>query len=521
MTLAADLKKLSRGGVYAQGGRVERRWGQLLREAPRLQEAISAARERGVLVPLAELAAVSSGVVTRANAFFVVRELPFDQVPERFGVTTRDYERVAVVEDGLKTLHKIERTALRPILKGPEALVGPSTVASSDQRLFDVQDRSKEELRKLHCNGILAYLRRGETVNYTVSSDRLKGGVPAQRSNIRNRKPYWYSVHAPASAAARLAVPEHFDERFVAALLPAGHDAVVIDTLYSVVPADKRDAPILLAALNSILTWYQLELRGRTQHGEGVLKVKIADWEGVLVINPAAPSDVQTEVLLDAFAPLAGSKVAPVDEELHRPERVAFDLAYLNCCGFDDPESVQLDLERGLRAGIAERHERAGSVAAAKAGRTAAKRTAANVDAFASRIAASFETYPDPRSFVNAETPMESVLVLAPFEGELTVGEDLFTLGDVFAGRERVASTRDAYAAQFVRGVLLHDPETPAVEVPVSSEDVRRVVEAWDAARAEWRKTFDSESMKQLEAIADVRLREEVKERALALLHAR
>ena len=45
-------------------------------------------------------------------------------------------------------------------------------------RLFYV-GLDKETLTRKHCNYALAYLRR-ETVNYKISDDDLKGGIPAK-----------------------------------------------------------------------------------------------------------------------------------------------------------------------------------------------------------------------------------------------------------------------------------------------------------------------------------------------------
>ena len=64
------------------------------------------------------------------------------------------------------------------------------------------------------------------------------------------------------------------------------NEAVVIDTCYWAELTERTDSQLVLASLNSLLTWYQLELRGRTQHGEGVLKVKIPDWHGILLLDP-------------------------------------------------------------------------------------------------------------------------------------------------------------------------------------------------------------------------------------------
>jgi hypothetical protein len=463
-----QLRWVAKTATYPTMGRVERRWGQVLREPADLREFLTEARAEGTLVPLADVAKVQGGVVTRANAYFLVRELAFEEIPTRFGITRGDLARVAVVMDGLETLHRIERPYIRPIVKGPEALLGPTEIAVSDKRLFDVQSLSKEQLRKKRANGALAYLRRGETVPYNVSEDRLKGGIPAQRSNIRVRRPYWYSLYAPSSSVARIAIPEHFDSRYLATLLPKGEPAVVMDKLFTAIPNDPQAAESLLWSLNSLLTWYQLELRGRTQLGQGVLEVKKADWAGVLVHNPATIAKQDALELADLFKPIRNQRTSPADEDIIRLERVRFDIAYLRVLGGSFPETLRARVEEEFRAARSERRERARSVIGQRT--TPARRLTANVDAYAAKIAAGLDPFPDPRNYAPAmregELQGSLIAISGPIDGPITLGEDLFTQGQVLVGDRVVASAGDLQVAQYVRGALLHDPDLPAVQVP-------------------------------------------------------
>lgn len=521
MSLSATLKRLGDARAFPDRGRPQRRWGQLLKERPDVRARLDQLAAATGVLPLRDVGTVAGGVVTRANAYFVVREIPFEEIPQRFAITKRDFERVAVIEDGLKTLHRVERSCLRATIKGPESLVGPTMAATTDQRLFDCQNRSKEDLRELRANGALAYLKRGETVPYNVSDDTLKGGIPAQRSNIRNRKPYWYSLHSPSSKIARIVVPEHFDERFPATLLDVGEDAVVLDKLFTVTPSNREVALLTLAALYSTLSWYQFEMRGRTQLGEGVLELKRADWDGLLIANPERLDDDQRKAILDAFEPLRTRKTVNVDEMLAEPDHIDLDIAYLTALGIADPDDFRVELERELRSSMAERKERAASVAAAKASKATVKRVSTNVDAYASRIAANVEPFPDPRNFVPQGSRAELILVSGPVEGELSIGEDLLTQGDVFAGDHRVASAGDLVAAQFVRQVLLHDPDLTAVRVPSSDGALSMTMDAWEAAATKWRTEFDTIFKRTADAINDDRMKADVRHRALGLLHAR
>jgi len=519
MSLSTTLRNLSSPADYPPGARVAQRWGQLLREPADMAGLLGERQQAGSLVALAEIAGVAGGAVSRANAYFLVRELPSADIPHRFGLTARDMKRIAVVEDGLQTLHRIERSCMSAVVKGPESLVSPSKVAETGLRLFHVGRRSKDSLREERANGALAYLKRGETVPYKVSEDSLKGGIPAQRSQVKNRRPYWYSITTPPTDRPRIVVPEHFDRRFAASLLTAERDDVVLDKLFAVTPERESDAELLLAGLHSLSTLYQIEFRGRTNLGEGVLEMKRADWDGLLVIAPASLDEDARERILKAFEPLRERTIGTIAAELADPDRVLFDTVMLDALGVNDPEGVRITMERELRAAISERRERAASVRDAKVSRATVKRVSTNVDAYASRIAAGLEPYPDPRSFVSGGEE-QLILISGPIEGELTIGEDLLTQGDVFAGGQRVAAAGDLQRAQFVRGVLLHDPELTTVAVPASDAALDDALTAWRDAAKEWRIGFDAQLNRTAGALGDQRTRDQVRDRALVLLHA-
>jgi hypothetical protein len=474
--------------------------------------------ESGKLVSFDSLGQIRGGIVTRANAYFLVREVPFGEIPARMRVTRGDLKRIAVVADGLEHLTKIEREFLKPVIKGPESLESAHGLRRSDLRLFDVK-RGKEALGKQHANGALAYLRRGETVTFKTSDDDLKGGVPAERSQVKNRKPFWYSLQGEQAARARIVFPEHIDQRYVFTLVSKDDESVVIDKLYLFEPNEEEDTQLIHASLNSIYSWYQVELRGRSQLGEGVLELKIPDFSGLRVLNPAKVSAKQRADLLKAFADLPGLGRGPSLAELGTAARHDFDIAYLKVCGFSDPEAVLVRLERALRALAGERLERRLSVADAKISRRQITNVAASIDAYATRLASLVEPHPDPRTFVEENTPTETVLVLSEVDGQLEVGVELFNQGEVLAGGTCVARAGGILAAHFVRGVLLIQPDLTQVEVPAPNA-IGRVVDDWTRASNRWRKTLHAAAEKALVGVEDPRTRIAIEQRALRLLHA-
>lgn len=344
--------------------------------------------------------------------------------------------------------------------------------------------------------------------------------MPAQRSNIRNRKPYWYSVGVPDIAGPRIVVPEHFGSRYISSLLAENSDAVVIDTCYLVSLRQTSASSIVLAALNSLVTWYQIELRGRTQHGEGVLKVKIPDWHGILLLNPARLTEDQMKRLLDAWSPLADVDPGNALDAVSDADRIAFDTLYLELCGASNPVELRLLIERELRAAIAERQQRPESVAESRRERKSAKRIVANVDAYATRIASRMEPYPDPRKYAGNSVPSSVVPVVWPGSGALEVGSDLFTFNSVLAEEEVIATAPSPLGAQYLRGVLLRDPELTEVAVPLAPH-VDHIVESWQDECEQWREKFSEVYRDVTASLFDERVRRQIRERALQLLHAK
>lgn len=517
MSLTKNLDRLVNTSTYPNGS-VAVRWGQMIRASAELvgQEENSVATAS--IVPLSSLGTVRGGVVTRANAYFLVREIPFDQIPARMKVTRNDLKRIAVITDGLDYITKIERSFLKPVIKGPEALASAFGIKRGDLRLFDV-GVDKTTLERQHANGTLTYLRRGETVNYKTSNDDLKGGVPAERSQVKNRKPYWYSLQSEQSPMNRIVFPEHIDRRYVFTLVSDDDASVVIDKLFLFEASEPTQANLIHASLNSLFTWYQVELRGRSQMGEGVLELKIPDYEGVRVLNPSKVSAKLKGELLEAFANVATPGAAPSLAELGTPERHAFDLAYAKACGFKKPDEVLLRLEQSLRALAGERSERRLSVADAKLSRRKITNVAASIDAYAARLAASIEPHPDPRNYVEGGTKTEPVLILAEIDGLLEIGVELFNQGEVLAGGVCIARAGGILPAQFVKGVLQVQPDLSQVEVPMGRA-VEKVVEDWTRESKRWQKKFKAAADKAFVGLEDPRTRTAVEQRALRLLHA-
>jgi hypothetical protein len=185
--------------------------------------------------------------------------------------------------------------------------------------------------------------------------------------------------------------------------------------------------------------------------------------------------------------------------------------------GLGDPVELRTLLGEELRAAVQERHLRRQSVADARAGQRRTQRSSTSVDAYAARIVSAVDPHPDPRDLVPRGTPMATVAIVGVVEGPLSVGEDLFTIGQVFSGTERIANTVDDESARFVVAVLRHDPTLSEIEVPV---EPATTMQALAEESATWMQRFNQAARPVLQSITEVRLRDSVRRRALQLLHA-
>jgi hypothetical protein len=517
MNFSQLLDRLADNAAYS-GGRVVVRWGQLLRETPALRNEILSLATSDHLASLGGLGNFHSGVVTRANGFFIVRELPFDEIPRRMHVTRQDLNRIAVVMDAMGVVHKVEREHLRSVIKGPEQLESAFVVRPSMNRLFDVR-MSKDELTNHSHTGALAYLKRGETVEFTTSEDSLKQGIPALRSQVKNRRPNWYSLQGIRAPRARIVVPEHIDKRYVFTLVPAENDGVVIDTLYVYEPHEDDHARLIHIGMNSLLTWYQVELRGRSQHGEGVLKVKLPDYRGIYIWNADALDPILRQAAVEAFAKLEKVGTGHSLDELGEPKRDAFELAYLAACGFSDPQGTADQLSRELRALAAERVERRLSVVDAKVSRRKVTNVGASVDAYAAKLASVMRTVPDPRDFASGLGPLVTFEIEGSSEGKLEVGSGLFDNGVVTAGGVVIARTGTVFSAEMVRAALMLDRTLRHVALP-QGPALEQSHYRWADAREKWHVQFEVESVRITAGIHDPRTRDAVRQTALKTLKA-
>lgn len=223
--------------------------------------------------------------------------------------------------------HSIDSDYIKPIAKSSSELV--SLITQPKGEAFCCS-KTIADLQQLGHVGTLSWIKK--------FADAVNGkGLPLQKV-LAHKNTHWYEMKAKASTQAQLCVsnnpgkclcvykftePSFIDQRLIGLTLDA---EVNLDLAH--------------ALLNSVVTMFFLEGSGFGR-GEGVLDLNAKNLKARLqVLNPKLLSPEQQASILGAFAPLLQRKPLPLDQELLREDRIAFDREVLKCYGREDLQPI-------------------------------------------------------------------------------------------------------------------------------------------------------------------------------------
>ncbi|WP_130507942.1 hypothetical protein [Krasilnikovia cinnamomea] len=420
--------------------------------------------------------------------YFCLEELDDPATLGKFGIrSNQDRQRLTVVKDGRGALHKIERAALRPMVRRPGDLEGrlyvDAAMTAPWHMLYLEDDR--EELERKRWRHTLEYIRYGETQDFPAKEgSRRAGGVPAERPQVKVR-PIWFQVakidigpgrvcwikgrgdrHYAPTIAPRLLVPDNF--------------------LYSDPPQELHDARSFAAIANLSWTHLMAEIFGRRSGGDGVLHTYIRELAMLPFIDPRKLTPTQSDDLVGLFDILANRAALPVAEELRQPDRQAFDLWAMRYLFPESADAAARSVERALRDLTAERTQRA--VSGREQVRKAVRRTSFDPTPIAARALVEVGVPPRPAEHFGelVRGGLGSIEVIVPqhIEGVPEVGSTLFDLGDVLIDGVTLLSAPSESHAQLVVAHLMVDIRfTGELWLPAApkaaDESYRRWLDDW------------------------------------------
>jgi hypothetical protein len=297
------------------------KWGQYLK-APQVFFDLLQERE-DKFIPLREVADIRFGIKTGINEFFYLSE----STAKHWG---------------------IEEEFLAPVIKSPRELTRILIDSPSTKNKLFMCNLSKADLRKRNKLGALKYIEDAE-------SKITDQGVPWPKvPSVQNRK-HWWTLDK--TDPADFVIIAFQGER---AFFPTNHAHVYVsDVFFEGSVKSTPDKEIVSAWLNSSINALFIQIFGRTNLGEGVLKFIGPEIDELLIFKPSTIDKVLKKKIISAFNKVAGREVKPIFEEVKMKDRQTLDSLVLEAMGLD-PAKYLKPIYDGLTELVRERIELAG-----------------------------------------------------------------------------------------------------------------------------------------------------------------
>lgn len=240
--------------------------------------------------------------------------------------------------DDIAQKFNIEKEFLIPVVKSPKKI---KTLDIDDEEIyiklftcFESQKILKERRR----TGALSYIEWGANQVTESKQQTTKGVRWPDIPSVQFHRPGWYSVRMVKFAD--IFCNRFIDRRFFF----CKSDSKVIEdqTFYGLIIEDeKQDKDLIHALLNSTLTYFFLELFGRSSLGRGAVQYAIDDYITLPIINPSSmPKNLQND-LKKKFQLIKSREILSIFNEVKREDRLEFDQLLFNWLGLAAEEVEQ------------------------------------------------------------------------------------------------------------------------------------------------------------------------------------
>lgn len=308
------------------------KWGLYLR-APDCYLRLRAAHG-GPLVGLRDVMTVDFGTLTGRNEFWAPQP------------THAAYEHLQRVERRFRVriLHKI---------KDCDRYVVESAHCRSELFYCD------ETMRDLAGTQALKYIQWG-------ARQRDETGTHWKESGEAARRPQWYTTRRPVRGDVVFQMM--INDRHVCPANP--HRYAVLNNALAGSVTRRKDSALVVAILNSVWMYLSLELEGRINFGEGLLKVERIDLLNMRMPDPHLIKEGGHDArIMEAWQRLQVRSPLPIHEEVAQSDRQALDEAVFDFLELTQPE------RRAVREAIVELCENRKKIARLRKQRQTARRS--------------------------------------------------------------------------------------------------------------------------------------------------
>jgi len=294
------------------------KWSRYLRAPELYFEILEKCKDN--LISLKKLANVRRGITTGINDFFYLTDEKINH-------------------------WKIEKEFIKPVIKSPRELTNISLQnAESVSKIF-LCNKEKKELRKEGKIGALRYIQWGE-------KQKTKNGIYWKDVPTVEGRLLWYSLEKEPMAL--FLTPGFINKRF---FIPESTVRVYSsDVFFEWWPQNMDYSKIIISQMNSSFIHLQMEVNGRANLGEGVLKIIGPELDNLLVINPVFIEEKEQSKLLGKYHEIVDRPILSIFEEVNKKDRQALDSAVLEAMGLD-PDKYLKPLYSAFTELVSERIE--------------------------------------------------------------------------------------------------------------------------------------------------------------------
>lgn len=314
------------------------KWGLYLRAPQVFFDILEKAGPK--LIPLNEVAEVRRGYTTGINDFFYLTPLGPGEAPGTLRVkNARGWQG------------EIEEACLRPVIKSPKEAKGiridPTHLR---HRLFlpplkiNAEATAETLTAQLRDSYPLAY----EYVRWGQQQRTPDGTSWPEVPSVKGRKVWWLLKEREKADFFTLGFI--YNRFFVL----ENQDVLASDVIFEWTLRAKEKAELALALLNSTLTYFLLEMVGRINLGEGVLKIIGPELASLMILNPDAVEEKMARKIVRYYEKLRKRDVAAIQKEVTQADRQELDKAVLEALGLD-PKVYLRPLYEGLVELVTER----------------------------------------------------------------------------------------------------------------------------------------------------------------------
>jgi len=215
----------------------------------------------------------------------------------------------------------IEEKFLLPYIKSPDELHALTFSGNYKHRLF-VCSLPLDELKKKY-SGAYRWIKKHE-------KRTNKNGTKTIAEACKAHKPFWYTLK-PNQVNIITAINPYQRYFFCFSEKPLTID----QRLVAIDVKGDWDVELILALLNSIVTFLSIEMKG-TSRNLGALDLNANDFKTLPILNPHSLNEVQRIEIVDSFQPLKQRSIMTVYEEVRAEDRIHFDKTIFRCYGIDE-----------------------------------------------------------------------------------------------------------------------------------------------------------------------------------------